>query len=179
MAVKGKKRTLRNIKKRERLWPDIKPEMIWDWKKREGFATIPRTMPYFARIMDALSRSKPVSSTYLALWCMLWDESCLVKIINAELLAKEAGFSGQRAVSTWRGRMKILEKLGFIKSKPLADEPYGFVLLVSPYYVVKNLYDTKKYTDEGWFNALWERCDVYGASDLDELYDDEEESTDE
>jgi len=143
--------------------------MIWNWKEREGFATVPRTIPYFARIMDNLSKSKPVSSTYLALWCRLWDESCLIKIDNPTAMARESGFSGQRALSTWRGRMKILEKIGFIKTKPLAEEKYGYVLILNPYHVVKKLVDTKKYTDEGWFNALWERHDAIGASDLDEL----------
>ncbi len=177
MAVnKGKRRTERNIRTRGRLWPKLKEYMLWNWKKRGGFATVPRTMPYFFRIMDNLSKSKPVSSTYMALWCRVWDESALVIIDNSAIFAKESGFSGQRAVSTWRGRMKILEKLGFIKSKPLADEPYGYILILSPYYTVKKLYDSKRYTDDGWINALYERQKSIGVSDLDDLYEIESDS---
>lgn len=165
----GKKRTARNIKARKRLWPNLSDSLIWDWKDRGGFATIPRTLPYFFRIMDSLSKNKPLSSTYLALWCRLWDESCLIKVDNPIAFAKESGFSGQRALSTWRSRIKKLDELGFIKTKSLAGDPYGYILILSPYYAAKNLYDTKKYTDEGWFNALWERHNDVGAEDLDEL----------
>ena len=111
---KGDERKKRNIRTRKRLWRKMKEEMIWDWDKEEvkGFATIPRTLPYIFKIMDDLSRHKPVSSTYFALWCRLWDSSGLIKIKNPTTLAVESGFSGQRAVSTWRIRMKILEQKG-------------------------------------------------------------------
>jgi hypothetical protein len=166
------KRMLRHIRTRKRLWPKLNENVVWNWKESDGFATIPRTLPYFYKIMDDLSKSKPVSSTYFALWSRLWDPSGLIKINNSLMLALESGFSGQRAVTTWRSRMKILEKLGFIKTKPLGLEPYGYVLLVNPYYVVKKLHDSNKYTDEGWYNALWERAEEIKATDLEEFDDD-------
>ncbi len=168
---KGAERKKRNIKTRKRLWPKMKDDLLWDWDVEavKGFATIPRTLPYFFKIMDDLSLHKPVSSTYFALWCRLWDSSGLIKIKNPTSLAGESGFSGQRAVSTWRSRMKILEKWGFIKTKPLGNEMYGYVFLVSPYYVVKKLFNAKKYTDEGWYNALWERAQDIKATDLEDI----------
>jgi len=149
----------------------MKEEMIWNWDKEvvKGFATIPRTLPYFFKIMDDLSQYKPVSSTYFALWCRLWDSSGLIKIKNPTTLAVESGFSGQRAVSTWRSRMKILEEKGFIKTKPLGNEKYGYVFIVSPYYAVKKLLSTKEYTDEGSYNALWERAEDIKATDLEDI----------
>ena len=164
----GRKRTERNIRVRMRLWPDLDAAKLWNWKERGGFTTIPRTMPYFARIMDDLTKTTPVFSTYLALWCRMWDESCLVRVNNPTALSKESGFSGQRAVSTWRGRMKLLEQHGFIETKPLADEPYGYVLVINPYYAIKELFDSGS-CDEGWYYALMERHDAIGATDLDEL----------
>jgi hypothetical protein len=177
----GAKRTQRNIRKRNRLWPGLKKHMLWSWRESDGFITIPRTLPYFMRIIDSLSVNKPLSSTYLALWCRMWDESGLVITSNSTALAHESGFSGPRAVSTWRGRMKLLIDLGFIKCKPLADEPYGYTLLLSPYYAVKKLVDSKKYNDEGWYNALYERHDEIKASDLDDLenIDEADEDADE
>jgi hypothetical protein len=172
----GKKRTERNIRVRKRTWPDLDEAMLWNWKVRGGFTTVPRTMPYFGRVMDDLSKAKPLFSTYFALWCRMWDESCLVRINNPTALARESGFSGQRAVSTWRSRMKTLVKLGFIKHKPLDEEPYGYVLVINPYYAVKRLVDSGEYGDEGWYNALWERHDAIGATDLDDLVEAETES---
>ena len=123
-------------------------------------------MPYFFRIMDELSKSKPLSTTYFALWCRLWDESGLITIKEPTLVAEEAGFSGQRAVRTWRDRMKILEKLGFIRCKPFSSNPFGYVLLLNPYGVVKRLWEKKKYTNEGWYNALREYASSIKAADL-------------
>lgn len=171
----GAKRLKRNLRKRNRLFPGLRKSMIWDWKNSTGFATVPRTLPYFGRIMDSLSVNKPLTSTYIALWCRLWDQSGIITITDSIALARESGFSGQRAVSTWRSRMKILEDLGFIKIKPLAEEPFGYALLLSPYYAVQKLFKSGKYKDEGFFNALYERHDEIKASDLDDLEDEEEE----
>lgn len=165
---KSSKRKARHIKKRKRLWPDLMPEMVWDWEESDGFGVIPRAMPYFFKIMDDLSKNKPLSGTYFTLWCRLWDQSGLIKINNSPVLAFESGFSGNRAVSTWRTRMKKLEELGFIKSAPLGPEPYGFVVLLNPYHVVKRLYLSKIYEDAGWYNALHERADEVKATDLEE-----------
>ena len=176
MTRTGSKRLQRNLKIRKRLWPKLRADQVWNWKNRDGFTTIPRAMPYFFKIMDDLSKSKPISSTYFALWCRLWDESGLIKATNTQLLAQESGFSGQRAISTWRNRMKILEKWGFIKAKPLAAEQYGYILLLNPYKIVKKLYEEGKYTDEGWYNALYDYADFIKATDMDE--DDEDDVED-
>jgi len=69
--------------------------------------------------------------------------------------------------------MKILEKWGFIKTKPLGNEMYGYVFIVSPYYIAKKLYSTKKYTNEGWYNALLERAEAIKATDLEDIDEDQ------
>jgi hypothetical protein len=172
---KADKRKERNIKTRKRLWNDVDDTMVWD-SKPGGFSMMPRTMPYFARIMDKLSQGKPVFSTYFALWCRMWDESGLVTVSNSLALAKESGFSGHRALSTWRSRMKLLEKQGWIMAKKLGDEPFGYVLMLNPYFVVKKMHDEREYqVDEGWYNALLERQYAIGVSDIDDLENEAEE----
>ncbi len=176
MTKKGDRRRARHLKKRQTLWPDLGEEMFWNWKKKDvyGFGTIPRTMPYFFKIMDELAPGKRISGTYFALWCRLWDETGLLKVVNPIELAWESGFSGQRALSTWRSRMKILEDLGFIQSKPLGDEKYGFIVLLNPYLVVKNHYGSGLYSNQGWYNALAERAEKIRATDLEEEEEEEE-----
>lgn len=162
------KRTERNLKTRARLWPDLNDKKVWSWRESDGFVNIPRTMPYFFKIMDECSKSKPLSTTFFALWCRCWDESGIVKINNPAILSGESGFSGQRAVTTWRIRMRILEKLGFIKTKAYGSEEHGYVVLLNPYKVVKSLYQNGTFKEEGWFNALYDRAEDIKATDLED-----------
>jgi hypothetical protein len=118
--------------------------------------------------MDRLSKGKPVSSTYMALWCRLHEESGSVTVTDPAALARESGFSGQRAVSVWRSRMKILEDQSWIRVHKFGDEKYGYIQVVNPYFVAKRLYDEDR-VDEMLFHLLLERHYAVGAADLDEL----------
>jgi hypothetical protein len=162
------KRISRNSKLRKRIFPDIKDDDIWDWKMENGFATVPRTLPYFGKIMDSLSKGKPLSSTYIALWCRLWDESGIIKNINSSELAWESGFSGQRAVTTWRMRMKKLADLGFIRIKKFGTEEYGYIVLMHPYKVSKTLYKDGEGYDNDLYEMLNTRADQIGGLDFEE-----------
>jgi hypothetical protein len=64
--------------------------------------------------------------------------------------ASAAGFFSNRAVRSWQERMKILEKIGFIKTKKIGNQAFKFVLLVHPTVAVKRLRDKKKVSDEWW-----------------------------
>lgn len=112
-----KPRTLqkRNINLRNELWPELDENRLWNRKKENGFITIPRTMTYIIQILDSLSKGKPLGSTYLTIWCHLFDESFLV-IENPKSFAFESGFQGQRCEDTWKKRMKKLQELGFINT---------------------------------------------------------------
>ncbi len=60
----------RNLDLRDALWPDIESRMLWDRKQNVGFTTMPRPMPQIIQIIDYLAHEgKPVSRTYLSLWC--------------------------------------------------------------------------------------------------------------
>jgi hypothetical protein len=136
------------------------------WSKAKLFFN--SLIPYIFKIMDDCSKSKPLSATYFTLWCRCWDESGFLKINNPSIFASESGFSGQRAVSTWRTRMRLLEKWGFIKTKKYGAEEHGYIVILNPYKVVKELYETKKYNDDGWYFALLERADEIKATDLED-----------
>ena len=150
----------KKIKLRKQLWPEIEDSMIWNRKLQDGFTTIPRTMPYFHKIMDELSeKGKPVSNTYFALWCRAFDEYVL-EIKSENEMAFEAGFSGQRAVYTWRDRMKELMRQGFIKVAPGSAGEYNHVVLLDPYFVIKNCKDQ---ISDQTYNAFIQRKIEIGA----------------
>ena len=147
---------------RDSIWPDIDVQMLWNRKAVSGYTTIPRTMPLVMNIIDALTKNKPAGSAYFVMWCRTFDHSLLV-IDNPSTLAVEAGFSGERAMSTWRDRMKSLVELGFIDAKEGPSGPYHYVLLFNPHKVVWNLKDR---IQENTFRDLRTRAIEIGAKDM-------------
>jgi hypothetical protein len=160
----------RQLEARAKIWPDVTNQMLWDRTERDGFSTIPRTMPLIMSIMDGLSeKGFPVGQTYLELWCRLYDELFLT-LNRPEEMAFFAGFTGQRAVRTWRDRVKRLADMGFIdlKSGPLGEMSYA--VFFNPYHVIKRAY-LKKLVPEDKYRALVIRANEIGAFDLDDVDD--------
>ena len=150
---------------REQLWPDIAESSLWLRKQRQGFTTIPRAINLIGRIMDHRSgKGFPLQQTYLALWCWVFDEG-IVEIRNPREFSYESGFSGPRGEVTWRSRMRRLQELGFIDSKPGLAGEFQFVLLLNPYLTIAKLYGDEP--KDVAFNALLSRMAQVGASDLD------------
>lgn len=123
MSTRGTKKGRQTLaqkrkKMRDDLWADeINLLNLWNRTEHDGYTTIPRTMPQIFRIMDLWAgKGKPVSATYFTLWCNVHDESYL-EIKDKDRFAFESGFSGERAVTTWTTRMRILAELGFISAK--------------------------------------------------------------
>lgn len=122
-------------------------------------------MPLIGQILDQLSgKGFPLLTTYLALWCWVFDEA-IVEIRNQRELAHESGFTGPRAETTWRSRMKRLEDLGFIKSKAGLAGEYQYVLLLNPIQRIHELYRDKG--GDALYHALLGRLAQVGANDLD------------
>ena len=124
-------------------------------------------MPIILTVVDAMSKGKPLSSTYLELWCRVHDESFIT--LNKPLEhAFHAGFSGQRAVTTLRERIRTLANLRFLDvlSGPSGDLSYA--LIFNPYLVIKDhrSNSTPGLTQET-YNALLQRVGEIGANDLD------------
>lgn len=150
---------------REALWPQVPESQLWLRKQRQGFTTIPRTLTLIGRILDQLSgKGYPLQQTYLALWCWVFDEG-LVEIRSPRELAYESGFSGARGEATWRGRMRKLEELGFILTKPGLVGEFQYVLLLNPIQVIEQIYGS--IPKDVAYNTLRSRLAHVGADDLD------------
>ena len=79
----------------------------------------------------------------------------------------EAGYTGERNVTTWREHLRVLRELGFIKYEAGMAGPCQFVLLLNPYHAVKSLYE-KGWVQKDAYTALFQRAQEIGASDLTE-----------
>lgn len=164
-ARSGKAIAEKQLAQRELLWPGHQP-WLWNRKANKGFATIPKTMPLVLQIMDGMSNGKPLSSTYLGLWCDTWDNS-MVNVSKHQEMAHAAGFTGQRAVYTWAARMQLLQKLNFISIKPGKSGPISHVLIYNPHLIIRWHHEQKTPgLVEAYFNALLERAIDVGANDM-------------
>lgn len=152
---------------RKQVFGEISLAHVWHRKTAKGFTTIPRTMPLLGAIMDGLSgKGKPVSTTYLELWCRSNDDGFITLSKQAEI-AFASGFSGLRGVSTWKERVRKLADLQFILTKPGVSGSIHYVQLWNPYLIVKNHRDQKTAGfQEDKYTALIERMIEIGANDL-------------
>lgn len=158
--------TQKQIELRKQLWPDLDEKRLWLRKVKDGFTTIPRTMPLIGYIMNGLSKNKPISSVYLELWCRAYDE-CFVTLANHPELALHSGFIGQRAVNTWKERIRILAELGFIDLKGGPSGEVSYALIYNPYEVIKQHWESKHQgITEELYNSLVARAINIGADDL-------------
>jgi hypothetical protein len=143
--IRKSKAHLNALKMRAELWPELDTKLLWDRNVNDGYSTIPRTLSLITNIIDDLSKritgkSVPAGKTYFGLWCRVWDENMLT-IENEAVYAVEAGYTGERNVTTWRAHMKVLLDLGFIEAREGAYGPYNFVLIYNPYLILKKLRD--------------------------------------
>ena len=149
---------------RKQHWPQFAKELSWVRQDATGFTTIPRGLTHVMQIMDSLSKGKPLSSTYFTLWCWVRDAHVL-DIRNPLELARESGFGGQRAESSWRDRMRILRDLGFIHAKDGLYGEFSYILIPNPFHVIKTLDDDGRIQKDR-MNALVDRLRDVGATDL-------------
>jgi len=120
----------------------------------------------FTGTANRLAHAARVSRT----WTSGVDEQ-VIEISNPADLAAESGFSGERAVYTWRQRMKSLKTLGFIDCRA-GSHDYQFVLLLNPHKVLKKI---KRDVPDSLYTQLFNRALDVGAKDMtedaDELID--------
>lgn len=155
---------------REQLWPNITDEDLWLRSSRDGFTTIPRTMPLFMELISDASKqvtkgkSVPAGKAYLVLWCRVFDEG-MVKIDVESVAAMEAGYSGERNVSTWREHLRVLKELGFIDYAEGPAGPCQYVLLLNPYHALQAL-KAKGWVQKLTYIAIFQRAQEIGAKDF-------------
>ena len=175
MATESKKRLSKiarqKLRMRDTLWPDLDETRLWSRERSDGWLSVPRPMPLLLKIMDSLSKGKPVSSTYLDLWCRTYDDSFIIANKDREM-AYFSGFTGERAVRTWTMRMRSLKDLGFIDIKSGPNGPISYVLIFNPYLVVREHYEAG-HVNETFFNSLAQRMIEIGAHDLGDPPDEE------
>ena len=170
MVTQSKKRLNRiarqKLSMRKSLWPAVDDDQLWDRQKSDGWLSIPRAMPLILRILDMLApKGKPVSQTYLDLWCRTFDDAFVI-VSKPREMTYYSGFSGERAERTWVSRMAILADLGFIDFRPGTNGLVHYVLLYNPYHVIKRHHQAGR-MNESAYNALTERVIEIGADDLD------------
>jgi hypothetical protein len=126
-------------------------------------------MPYFISIINDASKkvaakATPAGRAYLALWCRVFDEG-IVRIDSEAAAALEAGYAGERNITTWRQHLEVLKGLGFIDYAAGSGGPFQFVLIFNPYHAVKAL-KAKGWVQQPAFTALLQRATDIGATDL-------------
>lgn len=139
----------RREKIKAEFWADA---IAWTGERPEvGWFRAPRTLP----LVLALLRSKKISgnsdptSVYLELLARHRDTG-IVEMATEGDHSYAAGYPGPRGVRTWQERIKLLEKLSFIKSVKGGNQTYKYVLLVHPTIAVKKLRDEGKVEDHWW-----------------------------
>lgn len=150
---------------RDTLWEGLEEGKLWKFNNKGGWLNIPRSFPIILRIMDLLSKGKPLSATYLDLWCRTFNDSFVIANKPREM-AFASGFSGERAERTWMARIRLLEGLGFIEVKPGPSGPISYILILNPYLVIKD-HQSKGMVDPSSWHALVEKMIEIKATDLD------------
>lgn len=138
-AAKRMSMAERAQKQLELHFPGFPAQRLWRRKTNDGFTTLPRTMPLVMQAIDAQSKGQPAGHTLLCLWVRSPDNPFLT-IENPATFASETGFEGERAVDTWRRRMRRLQELGFIETKPGPSGDFHYVLLLNPNVAVEEMY---------------------------------------
>ena len=118
-------------------------DFIWDRVKHPGYVAIPRILPLAMQAIDNQTKGNPAGHVYFCLWARSPDYS-LITIDSPHTFAIEAGFSGERAVDTWKSRIKSLEELSFIKTFPGSFGELSYIVLYDPVTVLAYLWSLEK-----------------------------------
>lgn len=155
-------RSQRRTQKMQEEFPELTREMLWNRKRHDGFATLPRTMPLAMKIIDAKSeKGHPAGHTLFCLWARAMDHSYIV-IDRPKIYATETGLIGERAEGTWKKRMDKLVQLGFILAKDGTSGAYHHVVLLNPNVAVSRLNDRGQVQEATW-KFFKERAEEIGA----------------
>ena len=142
-------------------FPDSPGDLLWKRSRNHGFSTIPRTLPLAMQAIDAQTKGQPAGHVLLCLWIRAPDHP-LLTIDSPNVFATEAGFEGERAVDTWRRRMRSLRDLGFIETKEGSTGDFHYVLLLNPNIGVEKLQRQGK-TQTSFYGRFRDRLIDIGA----------------
>lgn len=143
-------------------FPDVPVTLLWRRKSNDGFTTVPRTMPIAMQAIDDTSKGAPAGHSLFCLWARAPDNP-LVMVEAPATFAAETGFTGERAVDTWRKRMKTLRDLEFIRTKSGPSGEFHFILLLNPNIAVERMRENKMVQD-GLYGRFRDRIAEIGAA---------------
>ena len=148
-------------KLREQIWPGSEKD-LWSRKTNDGWTTVPRLLPLVMHLIKALCKKGNPSLVYLELWTRAFDEG-IVTINNEDASAYASGYTGSRAVRTWREHVFKLVDLGFIRVAPQGNREIAHVLLLNPLSVCADLHHKKKIS-QAWWAAFVHQAQEIGAN---------------
>lgn len=142
----------KTLELRNAFFGDIAGE-VWSRHGAKGFTTIPRILSLVLSLIGELGKKggNP-SRVYFDLWCRSWDYA-LIQITDEQDMAYSSGYTGTRAVRSWREHILSLTDSGFILTKELGNRDVAFVVIRDPYKVVFELQKQGKVPTE-WWNAF-------------------------
>jgi hypothetical protein len=137
------------------------------WKSAaegRGFTCLPRTFPVLAELAHsrAVTGGRDCRGALLELYSRDWGEA-IIEVLDEESHALRAGYASSRAVRTWRERIELLERAGFIEVRPKSVRRFGYILLVHPDQVITELRARRKVPDRLWL-AYAETCREFGVT---------------
>jgi hypothetical protein len=164
-STKRLKMSERAQQQQELHFPNWSPQWLWRRKLNDGYTTVPRTMPLAMQAIDYQSKGQPAGHTLFCLWARSPDHPLIV-IENPATFAAEAGFTGERAVDTWRRRMKRLQELCFIVAKKGPAGDFSYVLLQNPNVAVELMRQQGLVQDDLYARFLARVTDIGGLGDI-------------
>ncbi|WP_439536550.1 hypothetical protein [Methyloversatilis sp.] len=167
-GVKKLKMSERAQQQLELHFPSFESVWLWTRKQNDGYTTLPRTLPYAMQAIDDQSKGQPAGHALFCLWARSPDHP-LVTIENPATFAAEVGFSGERAVDTWRRRMKRLQELKFICAKKGPSGDFHYVLLLNPNVAVEAMWRKKIVQTDLYSRFVNRLTEVGGYSDLEAI----------
>ena len=148
---------------------EISEAWLWQRSKTKGFTTVPRTLPITMEAVDHLSKGQPAGHTLFCLWARAPDGPMVI-IENPATFAAEAGFTGARAIDTWRRRMKVLRDHQFLIPKKGPSGDFHYVLLLNPNVAVEYLRHEGKVQDDLYGRFKDRLAEVGASSEMDVYY---------
>jgi hypothetical protein len=143
----------RRSKFRKQYWPDHDP---WTGEE-DGWFKAPRTLPLLLVLLKtkSLRGKESPATTYLELLSHHYGGG-LIELRSEAEHAYAAGFTGTRAIRSWRERIETLEKIGLIKTQGLGAQKLKYILLMHPVNVVQTLKKAGE-VDGGWWDTYQAR----------------------
>jgi hypothetical protein len=138
--------------RREKLVKEFwRNEDAWTGENEKGWFFAPRTLPLVLGLLGSkeISGNQDPTRVYLELVARHIDGG-LVELGPYADHAYAAGYDGPRGIRSWQERMKLLEQLGFIKTKKIGNHLFRYVLLIHPTAAIQRLRDARKVSDHWW-----------------------------